>query len=189
MPEPRPTLHTDRLVLRLPERAYLPDVQRLANAWEIADTTLNLPHPYEDGMAEEWFKAQAERYDKGEKVHFSIFLRDESSFIGGVSLSNDARHQRGELGYWIGVPFWGQGYCTEAARAMVTYGFNTLGLNRIEAHHFTRNPASGRVMQKIGMTYEGCLRQHVRRWENFEDIAVYSLLRQDFGQKQSEGGG
>ncbi|PON19279.1 GNAT family N-acetyltransferase [Candidatus Entotheonella serta] len=186
MPTSQPTLHTDRLELRPPAPAYLPEIHRLIGAREVADTTLNIPHPYEDGMAEEWFKAQAERYDNGEGVHFSIFLRAEQSLIGGISLLLDARHQRGELGYWIGVPFWGQGYCTEAARAIVAYGFNTLDLNRIEAQHFTRNPASGRVMQKIGMTYEGCLRQHVRRWEWFEDLAVYGLLQQDFGHGQSE---
>ncbi len=180
MPTTQPTLQTDRLVLCPPVTAYLPDVQRLVSAWEIADTTLNIPHPYEDGMAEEWFKAQAERYENGEGVHFCIFLRSDQVLMGGISLRLDARHQRGELGYWIGVPFWGQGYCTEAARATVAYGFNTLGLNRIEAQHFTRNPASGRVMQKIGMTYEGCLRQHVRRWHDFEDVAVYGLLKQDF---------
>lgn len=56
------------------------------------------------------------------------------------------------------------------------YGFSDLGLNRIEAHHLVRNPASGRVMQKLGMRYEGTLRQKVRKWNRFEDIALYGLL-------------
>lgn len=179
MPHTQPTLQTNRLLLRPPATAHLPDLQRLIGAWEIADTTLNVPHPYEDGMAEAWFKAQAERYENGEGVHFCIFLRVDQALIGGIGLRLDPRHQRGELAYWIGVPFWGRGYCTEAARAIAAYGFNALGLNRIEALHFTRNPASGRVMQKIGMTYEGCLRQHVYRWDKFEDVAVYGLLKQD----------
>ncbi|WP_089936276.1 GNAT family N-acetyltransferase [Candidatus Entotheonella palauensis] len=187
MPKTQPTLQTGLLVLRPPAEAYLPDVHRLVSAWEIADTTLNIPHPYEDGMAEEWFKAQAERYENGEGIHFCIFLRDDQTFMGGVSLQLDARHQRGELGYWIGVPFWGHGYCTEAARVMVAYGFNTLDLNRIEAQHFTRNPASGRVMQKIGMRYEGCLRQHVRRWDKFEDLATYGILKQEFMESSEAG--
>ncbi|ETW95266.1 MAG: hypothetical protein ETSY1_31330 [Candidatus Entotheonella factor] len=181
----RPTLQTSRLVLRPPVEAYLPDIQRLVSTWEIADTTLNIPHPYEDGMAEAWFKEQAERYENGEGVHFCMFLQADETLMGGISFRLDARHQRGELGYWISVPFWGQGYCTETARAMVAYGFNTLDLNRIEAQHFTRNPASGRVMQKIGMRYEGCLRQHVRRWDKFEDLAAYGILKQDFMESTS----
>ncbi len=187
MPTTQPTLQTDRLVLRPPATAYLSDIQRLIGAWEIADTTLNIPHPYENGMAEEWFKDQAERYEKGEGVHFCIFRRADETLMGGVSLRLDARHQRAELGYWIGVPFWGQGYATEAARATVDYGFNTLGLNRIEALHFTRNPASGRVIQEIGMTHEGCLRQHVRRWDQFEDLAAYGILKQEFDATLEDG--
>ena len=180
MPKAQPTLQTDRLLLRPPATADLPDLQRLIGAWEIADTTLNIPHPYEDEMAEAWFKDQAKRYENGQGAHFCIFLRADQTLIGGISLIITTRHQRGDLGYWIGAPFWGQGYCTEAARATLAYGFETLGLHRIEAAHFTRNPASGRVMQKIGMVYEGCLRQRVRRWEQFEDVAMYSILKQDF---------
>ena len=84
---------------------------------------------------------------------------------------------RAELGYWIGKPYWGQGYCTEAARATLDFGFEQLGLNRIFAHHFARNPASGRVMQKIGMTREGRLRQHVKKWDAFEDLELYGILK------------
>jgi RimJ/RimL family protein N-acetyltransferase len=62
----------------------------------------------------------------------------------------------------------------------VQYGFETAGLNRIHASHLTRNPASGRVMQKIGMQHEGKLRQHVRKWEVFEDLEIYGLLKSDY---------
>lgn len=188
----QPTLQTDRLVLHPPALADLPDLYHLISAREVADTTLNIPHPYEEGMAEEWFQAQAERYEKGEGVHFMITLRSEQALIGGISLRLDQRHRHGELGYWIGVPFWSRGYCTEAARAMVAYGFNTLRLHRIHAQHFTRNPASGRVMEKIGMQYEGCLRQHIYRWDQFEDLATYGILAQDFtleSESTTESGG
>ena len=89
--------------------------------------------------------------------------------------------ERAELGYWVGKPFWGQGYCTEAAQAVIAYGFQTLGLNRIQAHHFGRNPASGRVMQKLGMRYEGLERQYHKKWGQFEDGLGYAILREDFG--------
>jgi len=62
----------------------------------------------------------------------------------------------------------------------VAYGFERRGLHRIHASHLTRNPASGRVLQKIGMRYEGCLRQHVDKWEVFEDLALYGILQSGY---------
>ena len=82
-----------------------------------------------------------------------------------------------EIGYWIGKPHWGKGYCTEAVTALVQYGFDSLGFERIFATHFRKNPASGRVMQKAGMKFEGRLRHHVKKWGEFYDLEVYSLLR------------
>ena len=84
------------------------------------------------------------------------------------------------MGYWVGAPYWGRGYCTEAARAILRYGFEELGLHRIHAQHFARNPASGRVMQKIGMVYEGRQHEHVRKWDRFEDSDLYGILASDW---------
>ena len=78
------------------------------------------------------------------------------------------------------MPYWKQGYCTEAARAVLRYGFETRGLNRIGARHLARNPASGRVMQKLGMHYEGTRRQHVLKWGVFEDIVLYAILKSEY---------
>jgi RimJ/RimL family protein N-acetyltransferase len=91
----------------------------------------------------------------------------------------ECEHDRAELGYWIGKPFWGRGYATEAARALVQYGFDTLGLHRIYARHLTRNPASGRVLHKIGMTHEGYRRKHEKKWGIYEDDKLYGILRDD----------
>ncbi|HSL71791.1 MAG TPA: GNAT family protein, partial [Longimicrobiales bacterium] len=100
--------------------------------------------------------------------------------LGAVGLRIEQLHRRAELGYWIGVPYWSQGYCTEAARAVLRFGFEALELNRIHASYLARNPASGRVMQKLGMQYEGQLRQHVRKWDVFEDIVTYAILQSEF---------
>jgi ribosomal-protein-alanine N-acetyltransferase len=86
-----------------------------------------------------------------------------------------------ELGYWIGEPFWNQGLCTDAGQAVVNYGFTALELIRIHSCHIKRNPASGRVMQKIGMTHEGFRRQHVRKWDVLEDLDLYGILKEDWG--------
>ncbi len=91
----------------------------------------------------------------------------------------ESDHRHAELGYWIGVPYWGNGYATEAATAMVKYGFGTLGLHRIFAGHFTNNPASAGVLRKIGMRHEGCQRAHILKWGKFLDLEMYGMLASD----------
>ena len=168
----RPTLETARLVLRPFSLADAPDVQRLAGERDVASTTLNVPHPYEDGMAEAWIGAHQEGYEQGKLVNFAIVLREDRTIIGTIGLRIRQRHASAEMGYWIGKSFWNRGYCTEAAQAVVSYAFEALRLNRVHASYLTRNPASGRVMEKGGMTYEGCLRPHVKKWDVFEDLGI-----------------
>jgi len=174
-----PTLQTERLVLRPFNLSDAPEVQRLAGSRDIASTTLNIPHPYRDGIAEAWIKGHRGAFGRGESMALAVTLRVDGALVGTVSLALQEKHHRAELGYWIGVPYWGQGYCTEAAQAIVAYGFEVLGLHRICASHLARNLASGRVMQKLGMTREGCLRQHVKKWDAFEDLVCYGLLREE----------
>ena len=118
--------------------------------------------------------------EKGELVNFAVVLRANNQLVGAMGLVINEKHECAELGYWIGKPYWNKGYCTEAARAVLEYGFNQLNLNRIFAHHVKRNPASGRVMQKIGMTHEGSLKQHVKKWGAFEDLEAYAILRSEY---------
>ena len=156
------------------------DVQRLAGDRDIASTTLRIPHPYEDGMAEQWIGTHQEKFENGEQVNFAITLSTDGSLAGGIGLVIDQDHDSAELGYWIAKYYWNLGYGTEAAAAVVRYGFDALGLNRVHAAHFTRNPASGKIMQKIGMTFEGCLRQHLKKWGVYEDLDTYGILRSEF---------
>ena len=175
-----PRLQTDRLVLDAFTQADAPTVQRLAGHPDIAATTLRIPHPYEDGMAEEWIATHAPTFEQGSGFALAIRLRGDASPIGAIGLTIDPEHEHAELGYWVGRPFWGHGYCTEAAGAVLHYGFATLGLNRIHAYHFGRNPASGRVMEKVGMVHEGCRRQHVKKWGMFEDLEMYAILKAEY---------
>jgi ribosomal-protein-alanine N-acetyltransferase len=178
----QPEIRTERLLLRPFALADAPIVQRLAGDREIAATTLNIPHPYEDGMAEEWIDSHPERFAKGEGVTFAVVRWPADTLIGAIGLGISGQHQHAELGYWIGKPYWNDGYCTEAAGAVLRYGFAELGLNRIYAQHMGRNPASGRVMEKVGMQYEGCLRQHFKKWGVFEDVRRYGILRSEYRQ-------
>ncbi|MBI5116312.1 GNAT family N-acetyltransferase [Candidatus Poribacteria bacterium] len=175
----RPTLQTARLNLRPFDLSDARDVQRLAGEKAIADTTLNIPHPYEDGMAEEWISSHQPKFEAGELANFAIVLREDRALIGSLGLVICQRFDRAVLGYWIGRPYWNNGYCTEAGQAILQYGFETLNLNRICASHLTRNPASGRVMKKLGMIHEGHARQHAKKWDIYEDLEFYGMIRAD----------
>ncbi|MBN1643314.1 MAG: GNAT family N-acetyltransferase [Dehalococcoidales bacterium] len=177
----QPTLTTKRLILRPYTLSDAQEIQRLIGDRVVADTLLNVPYPYEDGMAEDWISKSESIFEEGKSVHFAITQREQEYLIGGIGLNNiNHIYENAEMGYWIGKPYWGNGYCTEAARAVVKYGFDALGLSRIYAHHFTRNPTSGRVMQKVGMKHEGHLRQAVKRWDKFEDLETYGILKSEF---------
>lgn len=180
----RPTLETVRLILRPFTLADAPDIQRLAGEPDVASTTRNIPHPYADGVAEQWIRTHQEQFEQGRLVNFAIVRRADDLLLGAIGLQINPLDGHGELGYWIGKPYWNHGYCTEAAQAVVRYGFEVLGLQRIHAAYLTRNPASGRVMQKLGMIYEGCLRQHVKKGEVFEDLALYGILRSEYDSQQ-----
>lgn len=176
----QPVLSSPRFILReiLPSDAA--DVVLLAGDRDIAATTINIPHPYEPMMADAWIVSVAERFTRGEAATFAITRRDEDRLLGAVGLRFNLGDRRAELGYWVGKPYWGQGICSEAAGAVVDWGFNGCALQRIYAHHMSRNPASGRVMQKLGMKHEGTLRQHYVKWGVLEDVEIYGILREEW---------
>jgi len=177
----QPTLKTPRLVLRPFNADDAPEVQRLAGAPEIAATTLHIPHPYPDGMAEIWIGQHPEMFENGEGVVFAIVHRRDAALVGCVGLACDEENQNAELGYWIGLPYWNRGYATEAARMMLAFGFAYFGLHRIKSSYFGSNPASGRVMEKIGMRYEGRRREQLfKEGRGFEDVVEYGILSTDF---------
>jgi RimJ/RimL family protein N-acetyltransferase len=175
-----PTLHTERLTLRSFDASDAPAVQRLAGDRLIAATTMNIPHPYDLKMAQEWIATHEDDWLQERAAHFAIASHVEGGLIGAVGLRLKLEHSTAELGYWIGKPYWGNGYATEAAKATVAFGFNDLRLNRIHARHFGGNPASGRVLQKTGMQYEGCLRQHVRKLGTIDDVELYGIIASEW---------
>lgn len=172
----RPTLETARLKLRAYRENDVAELLPLIGTPEVAATTLRIAHPYSEQDAQAFF-ALAQDPDK---LWLAITLRADGRQIGGIGLRLEPQHQHGELGYWLGVPYWGQGYATEAAREILRYGFQELGLHRIFASHFKHNPASGRILKKLGMRYEGCQREHLRKWDQFVDSELYGILRQEW---------
>lgn len=176
-----PCLSTERLILRPFVISDGPDVERLAGVREVADTTITIPHPYPTGGGGQWIASHADAWDRVEGLTLAICpCTAPDDIIGAISLQLSMRHSHGELGYWIGVASWGQGYATEAARVVTAYAFTTLALHRVQGRHFTRNAASGRVLQKLGMQFEGIHRDAYSRGNLFEDVAVYAILAQEW---------
>jgi len=173
------TLTTERLHLRAFVTDDAAEVQRLVGDARIAATTARIPHPYEDGMAEAWIATHAAGRESGRELVWAVTGEADGALLGAVGLRIEAAHARGTLGYWIGVPYWGRGFATEATRAVLGVAFERLALHRVQAEHLACNPASGCVMRKIGLRHEGTLRDHVRHGEGFDDMERYGLLRGD----------
>jgi len=152
-----PRLETERLVVRPPragDRGAMPGV---FNDPEIYAYTRNIPHPYGDTEAREALDRYAALARDGEAVVLFPEERATGSMIGLVVLAIDRGKNEAELGYAIGRAWWGKGYATEASRAMIGFGFGALGLDEINAHAMVRNPASSRVLEKLGMRPVGVI--------------------------------
>jgi len=175
-----PRLTTERLVLRPFTLADGPVVDELAGAQEVADTTLAMPHPYPRGGGAAWIATHPDNWSHNSVLALAICDRRSHELLGAISLDVEDMHRHGEIGYWIGAKYWGNGYATEAARAIVDYAFTELHLHRVQARHFVRNPASGRVLQKVGMKLEGTHRDAYIRWERFETVDIYAILESEW---------
>lgn len=156
------------------------DFQQLAGRREIADTMISIPHPCSLFQAQHWITTQCNASADGKCLPLAIESNCSRQLVGTVALRDiDQIHSCAELGIWIGSDWWGLGFGTEAARAIIRYAFDSLALNRVCAHHMVRNPASGRMLEKAGMKREGLLRQAVRKWGTFEDVVLLAILRSD----------
>jgi RimJ/RimL family protein N-acetyltransferase len=176
-------LNTTRLRLRPLYRDDIPQLLPLIGAREVAATTLRIPHPYTEEDALKFLEYSDSVWQKQEGASFGIFIREGERLCGGIGLAAHLEHNRAELGYWIGIPFWGNGYCTEAAREVLQFGFENFRLHRIDAGHFANNPASGHILRKLGMKHEGTTREHIRKWGEYLDVEIYGLLAREYREQ------
>lgn len=185
-----PTLRTERLALGLVEPSEAGRIAELAGDREVARDTESIPHPYPEPEAETFVERVRQQVGAGAAAVFAVRLADggeeDGELIGMIGLHPEREHERAGLGYWIGRPYWDQGYATEAGREVIRWGFDERGLRRIYAESFSRNEASCRVLEKLGMRREGVLRSHFRKWDEFVDVVIYGLLRSEW---EGEGAG
>jgi ribosomal-protein-alanine N-acetyltransferase len=170
-----PSLRGERITLRPFTMDDAPAVYDYLATPEIASTT-HVPYPYPAGAAERWIATHRTDADSGAALTWAITVEDGRKVIGAVALHLTPTHARGEIGYWLGVPHWNQGFTTEAARLIVSYGVEALDLHRIQATCLPHNVGSSRVMEKAGLTFEGILRGYIQRDGIFEDIAMYARI-------------
>ncbi len=181
-----PTINTERLFLRPFFVSDAKEVQILAGNKEV-NRTLFTFDASKNGSAEQWIISQHDHFEKGEWVNLAITEGHLCILIGSVGLEIERKNNNAELVYWLGKDYWGQGYATEAARGVVSYGFDELKLHRIYARYFSRNLASGRVLEKLGMTHEGRLRDHLKKFGVYEDLEMAGLLEEEFRELQMGG--
>lgn len=175
-----PKLETRKLLLWPFKPGDAPIVEELAGDKRVAETTLTIPHPYPSGSAINWIKNHHERAEKQESIIFAIEEKSEGMIIGTVTLRLEKDHKRAEIAYWLGVPYWGKGYATDAIKKAIDFGFNSIGLNRIWATVMKKNIASNKVLIKNGFNHEGTFSKHDLKWGNFEDVLYYGLLKEDY---------
>ena len=155
---------------------HAPAVQRLASDPRIAATTL-LPEPYPDDGATTFITLAQQARAAEEAYSFAVLAGDE--LIGSCGLK-EVHDGQADLGYWIGVPFWGRGYASEAARLAVVFGFEELGLERITAHALERNPGSWRVLEKLRFQLLERVANPFAKWAPADIIRRYALEASDW---------
>jgi RimJ/RimL family protein N-acetyltransferase len=174
-----PVLPTDRLVLRPFREDDAPAVDRMLATPHIAEHTLSFSHPSPPGAALAWVRRRLEWAEQGINPQWAITLPGDQ-LIGAVGILLHDNQPAGSIGYWIGPEFWNRGYATEAARAVIRYGFDTLRLRRLEAMCFVDNLPSARVLEKAGMRFEERRDAHVLKDGLSRDVLVYGIARQEW---------
>ena len=172
-----PVLETERLVLRAPRLEDAENIAVLANDRRIAENTARIPHPYTLADAEA-FLAAANRSD-GETTFLIALPNDTVIGACGLELREGPRTaaRMPELGCWLGVPYWGRGYATEAVRALIDHAFTDLEVEALQAGARVTNPASRRVLEKCGFQWTGVGLYRIRALKSSAPIDRFRLER------------
>lgn len=170
------TISTKRLVLRMFQKSDAEVVTKLCDNFNIYKNTLYLPYPYTIKDAFSWIEHHLVNFNANKSYEFAITNKESGELVGAIGLSNNQKYANGEIGYWIGEEFWGNGYATEAAKAILKFAFNDKQYHKVFARYFNSNPSSGRVLQKIGMKQEGILIDHVKKENCYEDLVYCGII-------------
>ena len=169
------TLESDRLILRPPRPSDITAMTVWLSDYDVAKMTVRVPYPYYEAYAEDFIAAAPQH-------RFVITRKDGGLFLGMIGLHPE---EDCEFGYWLGKPFWGMGYATEAARRLVKFAFEEMGQGHVSAGWYHDNPASGHVLAKLGARHNGSkMRECAARGRA---VLCHDMLltRADFLRKQA----
>lgn len=172
---------THRLMIREYHLSDVNEYMRVTSQPQIYVTTAGIPKNYTRSYARASIKYMIKNRKEFSALEYGIFLKASGQYIGNVGLINiHTLYNRADISYYIDHSFWGMGLATEAAREMLKLGFEEYGFNRIGGICMTCNPASRKVMEKIGMKYEGCDRQAMLKDGIYYDLDRLSILAEEY---------
>lgn len=175
-----PTIRTKRLTLRAAKMSDAEDLYEYSRDPAVAKHVLWDAHT-SIHQTRAYIRYLIRQYKSGQPSSFVISITETGKVVGTIGFMWIQQENRSaEVGYSLSRAYWNQGIMTEALTALLDFGFLKLNLNRIEAQHESDNPASGRVMAKAGMSFEGRLRQRIYNKGRFTDVDLYSILRQEY---------
>ena len=175
-------LATERLVLRPVAEGDFAEIATLAGDARVAEWTARIPHPLERDDTVAWHGTLNRRGCGAGEYAFAVRLKADDTLIGCIGLTVADDERNAEIGYWIGVPFWDNGYATEAVRRMVMFVFGALRLARIEAPVFAGNARSARVLEKAGFEARGHAKLDAPARGKAVDAVLYRMERADFAR-------
>ncbi len=178
-----PVIDTERLTLRSMRVADAPDMYAYACRPSVTEYLTWTPHESIE-HTREYLEYIGQRYRTGDFYDWAVICRADGHMIGTCGFTSiNCQSESGEIGYVLNPAYHGQGYATEAVRAVMRFGFDELELHRIEAHYIEGNDASRRLMERVGMSFEGYARESMKIKGKFRTIGTCAILREEFEMK------
>ena len=177
-------LNTERLLLRPPETSDVPSIVAGMGEWDVAKNLGRAPFPYREEHAREFIGKQKDDRARGVGFAFGIVRKTDGAYMGGCGVNLRELNGVFEIGYWLGKPYWKQGYATEAARKVCAFAFHVLKTERLMAAWFHDNPASGHVLEKVGFVFNGAEQRGCAARGHTVYCNMMLLERANFGRQR-----
>jgi len=174
------TLETERLILRPPKMEDAWDMKTLLQERDISENIDAIPYPYPDEMAQRQLREAIQHLDDEDGYYFMITLKSSGELMGAVYSYHRPVHLNTTLTYWLGKPYRGNKYISEAVSSVMKYGFEADKFHRIWAMVYADNDAASQILKKVGMKHEGVLREHIYDGDGFRDVEYYGMLRKEW---------
>jgi RimJ/RimL family protein N-acetyltransferase len=174
-------LETERFFLRPVLEDDVDDIYQNVKDYDIARWLISVPHPYPEDGAIKYIRECHELMKKGLSYELPIKLKATQEMVGIMAvLKVDRKNRNAELGYWIAKKYWRKGFATEAGLRVLEFGFNVLNLERMYAKCIPENNASRRVMEKMGMKYEGTFRHEILKENKYFDMSYCGIIKEEW---------